>query len=129
MLQNFEHFSTQHLTKTYLDPFIIWKISTISWIWFYFAFGIFILFFIWATIFGTLLYIVIKSFILGSLSNKIFEWHRSTASDLFALSGCGFEQILGQIFSIRVKTLSNTNLIASRLNERGKCSLPVDVCG
>ena len=81
----------QNIHVQYLDPFIIWKISTISWIWFYFAFGIFILFFIWAMIFGSLLYIVIKSFILGSLGNKIFEWHRSTASGLLALFGWDFE--------------------------------------
>ena len=47
----------------------------------------------------------------------------------FALFGCDFEQILRQVISIRVKTLSNTNLIASRLIEREKCSLPVDVRG
>jgi len=38
-----------------------------------------------------------------------------------------FEQILGQIVSIRIKTLGNTNMVASRLIKRGKGSLPVDV--
>ena len=39
-----------------------------------------------------------------------------------------FEPILRQIVSIRVKTLSNTNLVASRYIKREKGSLPVDVC-
>ena len=43
---------------------------------------------------------------------------------LAVLSG-DFEQMIRQIVSIRVKTLSNTNLMASRQREKG--SLPVDV--
>ena len=39
-------------------------------------------------------------------------------SGLFALLCCGFEQIFGQIVSIRMKTLGNTNMVASRLNKR-----------
>ena len=38
----------------------------------------------------------------------------STGSGLFALLNNGFEQMLRQIVSIREKTLSNTNLEASR---------------
>ena len=43
------------------------------------------------------------------------------------LLGRDFEQILGQIVSTRVKTLSTTNLVASRYIKREKVSLPVDV--
>ena len=41
----------------------------------------------------------------------------------------GFGQIVGQIFSVRVKKfkLSKTNLVASRHIKRGKASLTVDV--
>ena len=38
-----------------------------------------------------------------------------------------FEQIFGQIVSVRIKTLGNINTVASRLIKRGKGSLPVDV--
>ena len=38
-----------------------------------------------------------------------------------------FEQVFQQIISIRVKTLSNTNLAASGHIKREKNSLPVDV--
>ena len=48
-------------------------------------------------------------------------------SILFALLSRDFEQILGQIVSLRVRTLSNTNLVASRHIKREKGSLPVDV--
>ena len=49
-------------------------------------------------------------------------------SRLFALLSRDFEQIFGQIVSIRMKTLGNTNMVASRLTKREKGSLPVDVC-
>ena len=49
-------------------------------------------------------------------------------SRLFALLSHDFEQIFGQIVSIRMKTLGNTNMVASRLTKREKGSLPVDVC-
>ena len=64
---------------------------------------------------------------LGSLSNDVFERQMSTASGLFALLGRKFEQILGHIISIRVKTLSNTNMVASRHTKIEKGSLSVDV--
>ena len=51
----------------------------------------------------------------------------STGSGLFALLGLEFEQILGQIISVRVKTLSNTNMVASRHIKIEKGSLSVDV--
>ena len=42
----------------------------------------------------------------------VFEQRTSTGSGLSALFGSDSEQILGQIVSLRVKTLSNTNLVA-----------------
>ena len=48
-------------------------------------------------------------------------------SGLFAFLGCGFAQIFtGQIVSVRVKTLSDTNLVASRY-VREKASALVDL--
>ena len=46
------------------------------------------------------------------LNNDVFEQRTSTGSGLFALFGSDSEQILGKIVSLRVKTLSNTNLVA-----------------
>ena len=65
--------------------------------------------------------------LLGSLSSDVFERRTSTGSGLFALLSSNFDHIFGQIVSIRVKTLSNTNMVASRLIKREKSSLPVDV--
>ena len=45
----------------------------------------------------------------------------------FAPLSRDFEQSFGQIVSIRVKTLSNTNLVASRHIKKEKRSLPVDM--
>ena len=67
------------------------------------------------------------SFKLGSLSSDVFERRTSTGSGLFALLRRDFEQIFGQIVSIRIKTLGNKNTVGSRLNKREKGSLPVDV--
>ena len=39
----------------------------------------------------------------------------STGNGLFALLSRDFEQIFGQIVSVRIKTLGNTNIVASRL--------------
>ena len=53
--------------------------------------------------------------LLGSLSSDVFEQRLSTGSvDVFALLSRAFEQIFKLIVSIRVKTLSNANLVASR---------------
>ena len=53
--------------------------------------------------------------LLASLGNDIFEQRTSTGRvDIFALLSRAFEQVFGLIVSIRVKTLSNTNLVASR---------------
>ena len=51
----------------------------------------------------------------------------ATESELFALSGRVFVRIFGQIVSIRVTTLLNTNEVASRLIKRKKALLPVVV--
>ena len=63
----------------------------------------------------------------GSLSSDAFERRTSTGSRRFALLSRYFEQIFGQIVSLRIKTLGNTNMVASRLINRKKDSLPVDV--
>ena len=44
-------------------------------------------------------------YLIGSLSNDVFEQRTSTGSEMFVILSCDFEQILGQIVSIRVKTL------------------------
>ena len=49
------------------------------------------------------------------------------SSGLFALSSRNFEHIIGQIVSIRVKKLSNTNLLVLRDIKREKGSLLVEV--
>ena len=54
------------------------------------------------------------AFLLGSLSSNVFERRASTGSGLFALMKRDFEQVFGQIVSVKVKTTNNTNLVASR---------------
>ena len=51
----------------------------------------------------------------------------STGNGLFALLNHDFGQMFGQIVSVRFKTLSDTELVASRHLKREKGSLPVDV--
>ena len=51
---------------------------------------------------------------IGSLSNEVLERRMSTGCGLFALFSRDFEQIRGQNVPLRVKTLSNTNLVALR---------------
>ena len=48
--------------------------------------------------------------------------------DFFAHLSRDFQQIFGQIVSIRIKTLGNTNTVAQRLTKIEKGSLPVDAC-
>ena len=52
--------------------------------------------------------------IISIWNNDVFERRTSTGSGLFALLSRDFEQIWGQIVSLRVKTLSNTNLVVPR---------------
>ena len=49
----------------------------------------------------------------------------SIESGLLEFFGIGFAQILRRFVSIRVKALSDTNLVASRLVKREKASLDV----
>ena len=51
----------------------------------------------------------------------------STGSGFFSFLDSGFAHFLGQLVSIIVKTLRNTNLGASRCFKMKKTSLPVDV--
>lgn len=46
--------------------------------------------------------------IIGSLSNDVFKQKTSTESVHFAILACDFEQIYGQIVSVRANTLSST---------------------
>ena len=64
---------------------------------------------------------------IGNLSSDVFERRTSTGNGLFAHLSRDFEQIFGQIVSIRIKTLGNINTVASRLTKREKGLLPVDV--
>ena len=52
---------------------------------------------------------------------------RQPEVDFFTLLSRDFEQIFRQIVSIRIKTLGDTNTVASRHIKREKGSLPVDV--
>ena len=62
-----------------------------------------------------------------NLSKDVFERRTSTGSGLFSFLDSGFAHLLGQLVSIIVKTLRNTNLGASRCFKMKKTSLPVDV--
>ena len=55
------------------------------------------------------------------------ERRKLTGSGFFVPLSRDFEQMFGQIDSISVKTLSNTNLMTSMHIKREKRSLPVDV--
>ena len=63
--------------------------------------------------------------ILGSLSSDVFEPRTSSGSGLFALLNRQFEQMFGQILSIRVKLRSNAIFVPWRYIKRGTGSLPV----
>ena len=54
----------------------------------------------------------------------MFDPRTSTGSGLFALLSRDLEKNFGQIVSLRVKTLSNTNLVAFRHIKGQKGSLP-----
>jgi len=64
---------------------------------------------------------------LGSLSKGVFEQRMPTGSGLSAFLGSGLAQICRQIVSIRVKTVSKTNFIASRHIKREKALVWIDV--
>ena len=79
------------------------------------------------SLFPNKILITIARFILGSLSNNVFERRTSTGSGFFSFFDGGFAQIFSQIASIKVKKLRNTNFISSRHVKRENTSLPVDV--
>ena len=56
-----------------------------------------------------------------------FEPHTSTGCGVFAILGRLFDHFFPQIFSLREKTLKNTNLVPSRHLKRVKDSLPFDM--
>ena len=62
-----------------------------------------------------------------NFSKDVFERRTSTGSGFFSFLDSGFAHFLGQLVSIIVKTLRNTNLGASRCFKMKKTSLPVDV--
>ena len=66
-------------------------------------------------------------FIIGSLSNNVFERRTSTGSGLFSFFDGGFGQIFSQIASKSVKKLRNTNFISSRHVKWENITLSVDV--
>ena len=69
----------------------------------------------------------------NELFNREFKQRRFRATHVnrkwafFPHRSSDYEQMFGLIVSISVKTLSNTNLVASRHIKREKSSLPVDV--
>ena len=69
-----------------------------------------------------------RSLCTGSLliSNHVFERRRSTRNEPFAILRRDLDQIFRQIVYKRVKTLSSTNLVASRNINIEKDPLPVD---
>ena len=70
---------------------------------------------------------ILAIILIRSLSRDVYERRTSTESGLFALLSHDFEKMFGQIVTVRVKTLTNTNMIASGHLKREKGSLPVDV--
>ena len=69
---------------------------------------------------------VLVKYIVVSLSKDVFERGTSIGSGLFSFLDGGFTQIFGQIVSLTVKTLRNTNLVVSRCFKMRKNSLPVE---
>ena len=53
-------------------------------------------------------------FIREFISTEVCERRKSNGSGLLAILSYDFEQIFGQILSVRVKSLSNTDLVSSR---------------
>ena len=66
---------------------------------------------------------------MWSLRNDVFERRTSTESGLIAFLGSDSDEIFVQIVSLRVKTLGNTNFVASRHIRKKQDSLPVGARG
>ena len=64
---------------------------------------------------------------IGSLTKTIFKRHMSTGSARFPFLHIVFAQICGQMVFIRVKKLSNSNLVVLRHIKSEKTSFPFDV--
>ena len=62
-----------------------------------------------------------------SFSKVVFERSTSIGRRLSTFLGSGFAQIFGEIVSLRVTTLRNTNLVVSRSFKIKKASFSVDV--
>ena len=62
-----------------------------------------------------------------NLSIDVFERRTSAGGGLFSFLDGDFAQIFGQIVSITVKTLRNTNLAALRCFKMKKIPLPIDM--
>ena len=76
------------------------------------------------------LYLHVPFRIESEFKNSEFKqrYARQPEVDFFAILGRDFDQMFGQIDSVREKILRNSNLLASRHIKREKDSLPVDVC-
>ena len=77
------------------------------------------------------LYLHVLFRIESEFKNREFKqryvYARQPEVDFFAILGRDFDQMFGQIDSVREKIRRNTNLLASRHIRREKDSLPVDV--
>ena len=71
---------------------------------------------------------IIMWFLMTSHWPLLRQGAQRTGSECFALLGRGFVQIFGQIVSVGVTTLINTNVVASSLIKREKALLPVAIC-
>ena len=82
----------------------------------------------WAVIFDSLYFVAVPLvWILVRLRKDVFERRTSTGSGLFSFLDGDFAQIFGQIASIIVKTLRNTNLVASSYFKMKNTSFLVEV--
>ena len=75
------------------------------------------------------LYLHVPFRIESEFKNREFKqrYARQPEVDFFAILGRDFDQMFGQIDSVREKIRRNTNLLASRHIKREKVSLPVDM--
>ena len=62
-----------------------------------------------------------------SVSKGVFEQCTSTGNGLFSFLDSGFPLFFVQIVAVIVKTLKNTNLVASMCFKIKKTSLPLDL--
>ena len=72
-------------------------------------------------------YPVVSLSMAGSLGKDVFERRTSTGSGLFRFLNSCYAQVFRGIVFMRVQTLSNTQLLASRYIKREIVSLSVDV--